>query len=41
MAPERQDVWASCDPEAPVSFVVAPAYLVEGRIYGRQLVYTA
>ncbi|WP_157875561.1 hypothetical protein [Streptomyces sp. CNQ431] len=41
LAPERQDIWASCDPEAPVSFVVAPAYLVEGRIYGRQLVYTA
>ncbi|WP_381553092.1 hypothetical protein [Streptomyces eurythermus] len=39
--PERQEAWASCDPEAPVSFVVAPAYLVDGRIYGRQLVYTA
>ncbi|MFJ5712839.1 hypothetical protein [Streptomyces sp. NPDC093105] len=39
--PERQEAWASCDPEAPVSFVVAPAYLVDGRIYSRQLVYTA
>lgn len=38
--PERQEAWASCDPEEPVSFVVAPAYLVDGRIYSRQLVYT-
>lgn len=38
--PDRQEAWASCDPDASVSFLVAPAYLVGGRIYGRQLVYT-
>ncbi|MGV4923671.1 hypothetical protein K2224_01445 [Streptomyces sp. BHT-5-2] len=36
----RQEAWASCDPDAPISFLVAPAYLVNGRIYSRQLVYT-
>jgi hypothetical protein len=39
--PGRQEAWASCDPDAPISFVVAPAYLVNGRIYSRRLVYTA
>ncbi|MFB7049606.1 hypothetical protein ACFCX7_26085 [Streptomyces microflavus] len=38
--PDRQEAWASCDPDASVSFLVAPAYLVGGRIYGRQIVYT-
>ncbi|MFE4659206.1 hypothetical protein ACFRFJ_21255 [Streptomyces hydrogenans] len=39
--PERQEAWTTCDPEADVCFVVAPAYLVDGRIYSRQLVYTS
>ncbi|MEW2313370.1 hypothetical protein AB0918_32810 [Streptomyces sp. NPDC006864] len=38
---DRQEAWGACDPKAPVSFLVAPAYLVNGRVYGRQLVYTA
>ncbi|MGW0874196.1 hypothetical protein ACWD3Z_27395 [Streptomyces sp. NPDC002740] len=37
---DRQEAWGSCDPDAPMSFLVAPAYLVNGRVYGRQLVYT-
>ncbi|MFJ9710843.1 hypothetical protein [Streptomyces sp. NPDC101234] len=38
--PGRQEARASCDSDAPISFLVAPAYLVNGRIYSRQLVYT-
>ncbi|MER8032051.1 hypothetical protein ABTZ78_24165 [Streptomyces bauhiniae] len=37
---DMQEAWGACDPTAPVSFLVAPAYLVNGRVYGRQLVYT-
>jgi hypothetical protein len=39
--PTRQDVWATCDARAPVSFVMSPAYLVNGRMYCPQLVFTA
>ncbi|MDO0912931.1 hypothetical protein QQM39_19390 [Streptomyces sp. DT2A-34] len=38
--PTRQDVWAACDARAPVSFIVSPAYLVSGRMYCPQLVFT-
>lgn len=36
----RQAPWGACDGADPVAFVVAPAYVVEGRVYGPQLVYT-
>jgi hypothetical protein len=38
---ERQETWLSCDPEMPVRLVVAPAYVVGGQLYARQLVMTA
>ncbi|MFG2370473.1 hypothetical protein ACGFY9_03210 [Streptomyces sp. NPDC048504] len=38
--PTRQDVWTTCDARAPVGFVMSPAYLVNGRIYCPQLVFT-
>ncbi|MEV4820531.1 hypothetical protein [Micromonospora sp. NPDC049274] len=36
-----QEPWGSCDPGCPVRFVVSPAYVVEGRIFARQLVFTS
>lgn len=39
--PARQEQWPSCDPGAPVQFVVAPAYVVHGRPFCRQYVYTS
>jgi len=38
---DGQRTWGSCDPSHPVRFVVAPAYLVNGRIFSPQLVYTS
>ncbi|WP_406337650.1 hypothetical protein [Streptomyces sp. NBC_00649] len=38
--PARHDVWPRCDSRAPISFVMAPAYLVDGHIYSPQIVYT-
>ncbi|WP_194918540.1 hypothetical protein [Catenulispora rubra] len=38
--PAGQEAWPPCDGDAPVSFVLAPAYLVGDDIYQRQLVYT-
>ncbi|MFF3864012.1 hypothetical protein [Streptomyces sp. NPDC002209] len=38
--PARQETWPTCDPVHPVQFVMAPAYVVDGRVYGRQIVYT-
>ncbi|WP_405423857.1 hypothetical protein [Streptomyces erythrochromogenes] len=38
---ERQEPWSPCDPNDPVRFVVAPAYVVEGQVYARQYVYTS
>lgn len=39
--PARQEQWPSCDQGAPVLFVVAPAYVVNGRSYCLQYVYTS
>lgn len=39
--PARQEQWPSCDQGAPVLFVVAPAYIVNGRSYCLQYVYTS
>ena len=39
--PARQEQWPSCDQVAPVLFVVAPAYIVNGRSYCLQYVYTS
>ena len=36
-----QQAWGPCDPALPVKFLVTPAYVVDGRIYLRQKVYTA
>ncbi|MFD7717544.1 hypothetical protein [Streptomyces sp. NPDC059814] len=38
---DRQEAWGACNPKAPVSFLVAPAYLVNRCFYGRQLVCAA
>ncbi|MFE7559038.1 hypothetical protein [Kitasatospora sp. NPDC057500] len=38
---ERQEPWSPCDPNNPVRFAVAPAYVVEGQVYARQYVYTS
>ncbi|WP_328774812.1 hypothetical protein OHU17_00145 [Streptomyces goshikiensis] len=35
-----QKPWASCEPDLPIQFVVAPAYLVAERVYAQQLVHT-
>jgi hypothetical protein len=40
LSEERQEAWLTCDPTEPISFVVAPAYLVQGRVFGKQLVAT-
>lgn len=37
---ERQEAWLTCDPTEPVSFIVAPGYLVQGLVYSKQLVMT-
>lgn len=37
---ERQEAWLTCDPSLPVSLVVAPAYVVQGQLYAKQLVVT-
>jgi hypothetical protein len=39
--PARQEQWPSCDERAPVLFVMAPAYVVGGRPYCLQYVYTS
>jgi hypothetical protein len=36
-----QEAWPSCDPNAPVKFMIAPGYQVDGRVYCRQVVFTA
>lgn len=36
----RQEAWLTCDPSKPVMLVVAPAYLVQGVVYAKQLVVT-
>jgi hypothetical protein len=37
---ERQEAWLRCDPYLPVHLVVAPAYVVQGQVYSKQLVVT-
>lgn len=37
---DRQEAWLTCDPSKPVVLVVAPAYLVQGVMYAKQLVVT-
>ena len=37
---ERQEAWLTCDPADPVSFIVAPGYVVQGLVYSKQLVVT-
>ena len=37
---ERQEAWLTCDPSESVVLVVAPAYLVQGVVYAKQLVAT-
>lgn len=37
---DRQEAWLTCDPSKPVVLVVAPAYLVQGVVYAKQLVVT-
>ncbi|MEU5840167.1 hypothetical protein ABZ820_41920 [Streptomyces diacarni] len=36
----RQTAWLSCDPDLPVQHLVAPGYIVESKVYGRQQVLT-
>lgn len=38
--PSYQEPWGPCDPEAEVAFVVAPAFVVDDRVYAKQLVFT-
>ncbi|MFB7852669.1 hypothetical protein ACFC34_37430 [Streptomyces sp. NPDC056053] len=38
--PGRQEPWPTCDPLQPVRFLMGPAYVVDGRLYGLQTVYT-
>ena|ERR1039457_1147680 len=38
---DRQEAWLTCDPADPISFVVAPAYVVQGTVYEKQLVATS
>ncbi|MFK0141337.1 hypothetical protein [Streptomyces murinus] len=38
--PARQEAWPSCDSQAPVRFVISPAYVVNGVVYCPQYVYT-
>ncbi|HEX4093622.1 MAG TPA: hypothetical protein VHZ33_33305 [Trebonia sp.] len=37
----RQVAWANCVPDLPVRFVVAPAFLINGKAIAPQLVYTS
>src|SRR5262249_41573137 len=37
---ERQEAWLTSDPSLPVCLVVAPAYVVQGQVYAKQLVVT-
>ncbi|MEI5100940.1 hypothetical protein RB200_23370 [Streptomyces sp. PmtG] len=41
VVPERQEPWPACDPLQPVRFLMSPAYMVDGRVYGLQIVYTS
>ncbi|WAL96914.1 hypothetical protein [Streptomyces sp. Je 1-369] len=41
LEPARQEQWPSCDEGAPVLFVMAPGYIVNGRSYCLQYVYTS
>lgn len=36
----REEPWPTCDPLRPVRFPMGPAYVVDGRVYGLQGVYT-
>lgn len=36
----RQETWPSCPASAPAQFVIAPAYVVENRVYAHQRLYT-
>ena len=38
--PSRQRAWQHCDPEGEVRFVVSPAYVVGGRVFLPQEVFT-
>lgn len=38
---ERQEAWLTCDPTKPVCLVVAPAYVVQGTVYEKQMVATS
>ncbi|WP_328380593.1 hypothetical protein OHB13_37945 (plasmid) [Streptomyces sp. NBC_00440] len=40
IVPSKQEVWPTCDPARPIAFAMSPAYVVDGRVYGRQYVYT-
>ncbi|MFD6113771.1 hypothetical protein ACFWG0_27185 [Streptomyces yangpuensis] len=40
LAPERQEAWPACSPHAVPAFLMAPGYVVDGRVYGLQIVYT-
>ena len=35
-----QELWRDCEPNAPARWVVAPAYVAEGRVIVKQRVYT-
>lgn len=37
---DRQEAWLTCDPSLPVRLVVAPAYVVQGQVYSKQIVVT-
>ncbi|WP_432864897.1 hypothetical protein [Microbispora rosea] len=38
--PDHQDVWSSCDPDRPIRFLIAPAYMVDGHTFSPQIVFT-
>lgn len=40
VTPDRQEIWPACDPLVAPSFLMAPGYVVDGRVYGLQIVYT-
>ncbi|WP_328335843.1 MULTISPECIES: hypothetical protein [unclassified Streptomyces] len=40
IVPSKQEVWPACDPADRIAFAMSPAYVVDGRVYGRQYVYT-
>lgn len=39
--PDKQEPWPACDARQRVRFLMAPAYVVDGRVYGLQVVYTS